>query len=160
MFLVKEIIKNSAIKYVAFFNATHFNLVSNIVDDQINIINVGDAGLIILNSKGIIIEVELLFTAPLFNNYPLIQSKQTVFGTAAFFVDNSKEIIKEPLMYIDQENKKGLLLLNPQRMDVDVLVINDNMRFLLKDMDLVGIEIFDLIYDSDGKMQAQWLEDR
>ncbi len=136
-----------------------FNLVSSVVDDVPHSAYVGEAGLVLLSRQGILLEIELLFSKPIrFQDYPIIKSNQMEQGLPIFNMDAIEESYPETILYIEKAANKALLLFSPLKGAVDLIVVFNNVYFLINNRRIVGIEILNITLDYNDQKQIIWLE--
>lgn len=147
--------------YAAFINDNAiFNIVSNVISDNPYVVNIGDAGLIVIEESGIPIEIELLFINPIVHTYPFIDCKQISDGVPYLAQKSIEEIASyDPILYINKEERKGLIFFDAQEKNVDEIVACNNIRFLLSNKRLIGVEVFKLTFDIDDQSQQTWLQE-
>ena len=156
MLSIEKVEKNQNIEYAAFFDdAGTFNLVSNWIDDNPYILTCGDAGLILLNKTGVLIEIELLFANPIKSiDYPIIDCKNIVEGLPFFNINKIEKNLECPILFIKKEERICFLRFANKNKHVDQIVLHNNVRFLLNDEVLIGIEIAHIIFDANSLQQT------
>ena len=158
MILLKKINEHNPIVYQSFINAEEktFNFLANVDSDNSSFVSIGDAGLLLINEVGIIIEIELLFIKPFLENYPLINSSNNIKHGLPFFIIKKNNLPQELILYVDRAQQKVLILFE-HHISIELIIEHNNARFLINNNQLIGIESTNIIFDRDDELQTKWL---
>jgi hypothetical protein len=157
MLYLENIEKNFSIEYEAFFdNLNTFNVVSSVQEDNVKVLLFGDSGMLMINQKGFLQEIEIIFTHPIKFGYLDYTFQRTEIGLPIFennFVDERAAVI----LYIDTRQQRSLLFFKPNIKEFDLRISYKNINFLFINDELIGIETLTFVEDYDDQQQVRWL---
>ena len=160
MLLLHTIEKNIDIEYAGFLDADrlNFNCIASLASSETIPIKLAKNGLILLNKIGLLLEIELLFINPFYIHYPTFSHHNIIEGVPFFNIENhQKSDLANPILYINETDKRALILFNnPSNID---LVINHNkIKFFIFKKQFYGIELMDIVFDNNDEKQKMWLQ--
>ena len=63
-----------------------------------------------------------------------------------------------PILFVHKQDQKIALFFEPQKNYFFTYIIYKNVIFFMKDACLIGLEIYNYIFDVDDEAQSQWLD--